>query len=253
MNRLLQYGLLALCIIGIGVHQANAQDWVADSLGTYTLFGTVVNENSSPIKDANVILDSWPHNPRTFTDGSGKFALRFQVDRDHFAYNMQAHIRITLPESEQIIARATIPIRQFEGGMCTLPPIKPGGELIESDLSLNGESNVRALKDQIKSLKSAMQKYPERVDSLKRAVEELRSQLANQEPVTSQTEPNTQTAAQRRYVVKRGDSLSQIAAEPSVYGDAELWEMIYSTNREIIKDPDLIYPNQILIIPPRDF
>jgi len=118
---------------------------------------------------------------------------------------------------------------------------------------MNGESNVRALKDQIKSLKSAMQKYPERVDSLKRAVEELRSQLANQEPVTSQTEPNTQTAAQRRYVVKRGDSLSQIAAEPSVYGDAELWEMIYSTNREIIKDPDLIYPNQILIIPPRDF
>ena len=51
----------------------------------------------------------------------------------------------------------------------------------------------------------------------------------------------------RTYVVVSGDSLSKIAKHE--YGDAQKWPKIYEANRNIIKDPDLIYPGQELRIP----
>ena len=49
------------------------------------------------------------------------------------------------------------------------------------------------------------------------------------------------------YVVVKGDSLSKIAS--GQYGDAQKWRRIYEANRDLIKDPDLIYPGQQLRIP----
>lgn len=49
------------------------------------------------------------------------------------------------------------------------------------------------------------------------------------------------------YVVVAGDSLSKIALHQ--YGSASKWPRIYEANRAVIKDPDLIYPGQVLRIP----
>ena len=49
------------------------------------------------------------------------------------------------------------------------------------------------------------------------------------------------------YTVEKGDSLSKIAQK--VYGKASLWRQIYEANKDHIKDPDLIYPGQILRLP----
>lgn len=49
------------------------------------------------------------------------------------------------------------------------------------------------------------------------------------------------------YTVKSGDSLSKIAKR--YYGDAMKYPLIFEANREVIKDPDLIYPGQKLRIP----
>ncbi len=49
------------------------------------------------------------------------------------------------------------------------------------------------------------------------------------------------------YTVKSGDSLSKIAKE--FYGDAMKYPVIFEANREVIKNPDLIYPGQQLRIP----
>jgi len=51
----------------------------------------------------------------------------------------------------------------------------------------------------------------------------------------------------RKYVVKKGDSLSKIARQ--FYHDAKLWKKIYEANKDKIKNPDLIHPGQELIIP----
>ncbi len=51
----------------------------------------------------------------------------------------------------------------------------------------------------------------------------------------------------KTYVVVHGDSLSKIAKRE--YGDASKWPRIYDANRDLIKNPDLIYPGQELKIP----
>ena len=54
-------------------------------------------------------------------------------------------------------------------------------------------------------------------------------------------------AASRFYQVKSGDTLSKIAKE--VYGDANQYPQIFEANRPMLKDPDEIYPGQVLRIP----
>ena len=55
------------------------------------------------------------------------------------------------------------------------------------------------------------------------------------------------TAATRYYTIKSGDSLSKIAKE--MYGDAQQFDKIIEANREVIGDPDKIYPGQQIRIP----
>ncbi len=50
------------------------------------------------------------------------------------------------------------------------------------------------------------------------------------------------------YTVKKGDYLSKIAKE--VYGNANKYQIIFEANKPMLKNPDLIYPGQVLIIPP---
>ena len=52
----------------------------------------------------------------------------------------------------------------------------------------------------------------------------------------------------RTYTVVAGDSLSKIAQRE--YGDASKWRAIHEANRETIRNPDLIHPGQVLVLPP---
>ena len=49
------------------------------------------------------------------------------------------------------------------------------------------------------------------------------------------------------YVIERGDTLSGIAKKH--YGNAMDYPKIFEANREVIKDPDLIFPGQKIRIP----
>jgi len=61
----------------------------------------------------------------------------------------------------------------------------------------------------------------------------------------------------QEYVVKlipqKRDCLWRIAEYDFIYGDPWAWRRIYNANRDTIKDPDLIYPGQRLIIPPKPY
>jgi nucleoid-associated protein YgaU len=50
---------------------------------------------------------------------------------------------------------------------------------------------------------------------------------------------------------ENGDCLWRIAEK--VYGDRTKWNLIYMANRDVIKDPNKIYPKQRLRIPPPDW
>jgi hypothetical protein len=51
------------------------------------------------------------------------------------------------------------------------------------------------------------------------------------------------------YTVRRGESLPLIASQPEVYGDRNLWPLIYRANRDQISDPRHIWPGQVFRIP----
>ena len=57
----------------------------------------------------------------------------------------------------------------------------------------------------------------------------------------------TTICAQGTYTTKPGDNLSKIAQE--MYGDSLKWRTIYEANQNQIKDPNVIFSNQILTIP----
>ena len=52
------------------------------------------------------------------------------------------------------------------------------------------------------------------------------------------------------YTVVKGDSLSKIAKH--YYDDAMKYPVIFEANKPMLKDPDKIYPGQVLRIPPID-
>lgn len=70
-------------------------------------------------------------------------------------------------------------------------------------------------------------------------------------PVVTRTVTTNNTAASKpsgqNYTVKRGDCLWNIAKK--YYGNGSKYTTIYNANRDKIKNPNLIYPGQVLWIP----
>jgi nucleoid-associated protein YgaU len=65
--------------------------------------------------------------------------------------------------------------------------------------------------------------------------------MADEKPPAADN-PYTQT-----HVVQSGDSLSKIAQK--YYGDPSMYTQIFEANRDILKDPNKIFPGQKLKIP----
>jgi len=78
----------------------------------------------------------------------------------------------------------------------------------------------------------------------------IKTSAPTQTPKSSNINQNTTTTtpkATSAYVVKKGDSLSLIAQR--TLGNYKLWQEIYDLNRNIISNPDLIYPGQKIKLP----
>jgi len=57
------------------------------------------------------------------------------------------------------------------------------------------------------------------------------------------------SAADNEYIVVKGDWLAKIAGKAEIYGDPTKWTKILEANSEVIKDQNMIYPHQVLILP----
>lgn len=55
------------------------------------------------------------------------------------------------------------------------------------------------------------------------------------------------TSVFARHTVKSGETLGKIAKQ--YYGDPSKYQKIFAANSDILKNPDMIHPNQELIIP----
>jgi hypothetical protein len=103
--------------------------------------------------------------------------------------------------------------------------------------------------DQLNRLKTGGARLVQRIPGDPAAAQTTLDQLAQagQRFLTDQPAPSTPTW--RSYTVQPGDTLSGIARQ--IYGQSQLWTLIFEANRDSLTDPAHIKPGQSLKIPPR--
>jgi nucleoid-associated protein YgaU len=114
-----------------------------------------------------------------------------------------------------------------------------------SFLSMSPEEIYRR-KDELQGMKDRLAEY--RTNNLA-LLSENEATLNSIESLIMQAEEKGKPAQPDTYTVNRGDYLWRIASMPNIYSDPYAWMRIYSSNTDQIKDPDLIYPEQIFRIP----
>lgn len=90
----------------------------------------------------------------------------------------------------------------------------------------------------------AERKRKEEEEAQRKAEEERRRRLEEEQRAAQQ-----KPAPPATYTVQPGDNLWRIAAMADIYADPFQWPLIFKANQSQIKDPDLIYPGQVLKIP----
>jgi nucleoid-associated protein YgaU len=78
------------------------------------------------------------------------------------------------------------------------------------------------------------------------ALSEMQDLIATIEGKLTQIQNKMPKAVYDEYSVVMGDYLWKISGKPDIYDNPMQWMRIYSYNTDQIKDPDLIYPEQIL-------
>ena len=86
-----------------------------------------------------------------------------------------------------------------------------------------------------------------RLDEMKKSnigkLTEMQDWIATLEGKMTQLRSRMPKAVYDQYTVVKGDYLWRISKKADIYGDPYQWMRIYSYNREMIKNPDLIYPD----------
>ena len=72
-------------------------------------------------------------------------------------------------------------------------------------------------------------------------------QKADFSDVSARVDSTAEIVGEQQYTVQKGDSLSKIAK--NLLGDANAWKRIFEANRDVLDDPDKIFPGQTLRIP----
>ncbi len=137
--------------------------------------------------------------------------------------------------------------------------------LVDSD-----EAGVNAYRDQLNAIESevdglgalapedlfrqrkAIDALEERLNGMKEnkiyALTEMQNHVARIEGKVARLRERMPKSVYDEYTVMRGDYLWRIAGKDDIYDDPFQWVRIYSYNRDMIKDPNMIYPEQTLKI-----
>ena len=81
-------------------------------------------------------------------------------------------------------------------------------------------------------------------------VDSTEQKAADFSGVTATVDSTEEIIGERTYTVEKGDTLSKIAKEQ--LGSANAWKQIFEANRDVLDDPDRIFPGQVIKLPPSD-
>ena len=119
-------------------------------------------------------------------------------------------------------------------------------------------SNLEKLSDKElwkakKNVRELIADYKEYRESNQSKVPEFRMEFSDLDNKIANLDNSLEAAKPKyyedSYTIVKGDWLSKIAAYNFIYNDMSKWPIIYRANRDQIKDPNLIYPDQVIKIP----
>mgnify|MGYP006290752029 CR=1 FL=1 len=126
-------------------------------------------------------------------------------------------------------------------------------EYFNSKLSEWNNLTDDELWDYKKSIRGLIKEYNNYRDTNPAKAPQFRNEFSDLDRRIKRLENNLENARPKyyedKYTVKRGDYLSKISGYDFIYNDPSKWGIIYRANRDKIKDPNLIYVDQILNIP----
>ena len=80
-------------------------------------------------------------------------------------------------------------------------------------------------------------------------VDSTAEKAADFSDVTARVDSTAEIIGEQSYTIEKGDTLSKIAKEH--LGSANAWKQIFEANRDVIDDPDRIFPGQVIKLPPK--
>lgn len=81
-------------------------------------------------------------------------------------------------------------------------------------------------------------------------VDSTEQKAADFSDVTAKVDSTEEIIGERTYTIEKGDTLSKIAKEQ--LGHASAWKQIFEANRDVLDDPDRIFPGQVIKLPAAD-
>jgi len=111
------------------------------------------------------------------------------------------------------------------------------------------QSRINELDQQIADLRRQIEDVDNQISNVRSDISGLNQQVSSTQSELTQVQEDLETLRfPEEYTVVRGDCLWNIAKKDYIYNDPFKWPRIYEANKDKIKDPDLIYPDQVFRI-----
>ncbi|HHE55992.1 MAG TPA: LysM peptidoglycan-binding domain-containing protein, partial [Caldithrix abyssi] len=186
----------------------------------------------------NALLAEWQQRLDTAKKGIAEEEAKIeQLKKEYDA--LQAEIDQTWQEIFQIAESNNAAYNAYKGNLEQLR------DEVRAFLNLSPE--------EIYSKSNELNELEARLEELKKdpfsSMTEQQKLIAEIESLIEQAKEKAKTAVPPTYTVMKGDYLWKIAGKEDIYSNPMAWWRIYTSNLDQIKNPDLIYPNQVLAIP----
>ena len=81
-------------------------------------------------------------------------------------------------------------------------------------------------------------------------VDSTEQKAADFSGVTATVDSTEEIVGERTYTIEKGERVSKLGKAKR--GSANAWKQIFEANRDVLDDPDRIFPGQIIKLPPAD-
>jgi len=134
--------------------------------------------------------------------------------------------------------------------LCLLVPVLVYAQ--EKLTEKEAQEMLASLQEQLAEAEATLSALEAEYDALKAEVEALVGRRDDLAAKLAELKEEWRMCQFGRYKVIEGDWLSKIASMRKTYHNGAKWPMIYEANKNKIKNPNLIYPGWVLLIPTLD-